>query len=224
MNDHPIDEERRLMIVSEHADPLDADEEADLALLAELLADPSTWIEPRTGLEDDVVDAVIGTTAVGAPTPASQPARPSGTRGMSRTRQMMFASLAAAAALALIFGGVAVARRTTSPDYRAHLDATGLVPGARGDAEVTHNNAGFRVLLSTHGLPRLPGGQYYEAWVKAPGEGRISIGTFSSSDGRVTLWSGESPKDATLSVTIESADNNPVSSGKRVLTGAVRPG
>src|SRR5262249_47454187 len=217
----PIDEERRLMIVSEHADPLDADEEADLALLAELLADPSTWIEPRTGLEDDVVDSVVGATAVRTPTPASRPATPHGTR---RLRRMMFTTLAAAAALALILGSVAIARRTTSPDYRAHLDATGLVPGARSDAEVTHNNAGFRVLLYTHGLPRLPGGQYYEAWVKAPGEGRIPIGTFSSSDGRVTLWSGESPKDATLSVTIESADDNQLSSGKRVLTGVVRPG
>jgi hypothetical protein len=220
LNDHPIDEERRLMIVSEHAEALDADEEADLALLAELLADPSTWVEPRTGLEDDVVDAVIGA-AGGVPTGASRPAPPHGTH---RVRRMMFMTLAAAAALALILGGVAVARRTTSPDYRAHLDATGLVPGARGDAEVTHNNAGFRVRLYTRGLPRLPGGQYYEAWIKAPGEGRISIGTFSSSDGRVTLWSGESPKDATLSVTIESADDNQLSSGKRVLTGPVRPG
>jgi hypothetical protein len=214
MNDHSNDEVRRLMIVSDRAVPLDADEEADLVLLTELLADPSTWVEPRTGLEDDVVAAVTGGGVTSVP--ASIKPR--------RGRRLMFMTIAAAAALALVVGSVVVARRSSGPDYRARLDATGLVPGARGEAEISHNNAGFRVVLYTHGLPRLAAGQYYEAWVKAPDEGHIPIGTFSSSDGRVTLWSGESPKDARLTVTIESTDENQLPSTRRVLSGSVQPG
>jgi hypothetical protein len=50
------------------------------------------------------------------------------------------------------------------------------------------------------------------------------MGTFSSSDGRVTLWSGVSPKNAMMSVTVESMDNNQSSSGRRVISGVVRGG
>ena len=50
----------------------------------------------------------------------------------------------------------------------------------------------------------------------------VPIGTFSSSDGRVTLWSGVSPDDfPTMTVTIEAADNDQASSGRRVLVGEV---
>jgi hypothetical protein len=52
----------------------------------------------------------------------------------------------------------------------------------------------------------------------------VPIGSFSSSDGKVTLWSGVSPREFnTMSVTIEATDGNPDSSGKRVLVGAVLP-
>jgi hypothetical protein len=52
----------------------------------------------------------------------------------------------------------------------------------------------------------------------------VPIGTFSSSDGRVTLWSGVSPKDFNvISVTIEAADGDQGSSGDKVLTGVVHP-
>jgi hypothetical protein len=214
MNDRSNDDVRRLMIVSDRAVPLDAEEEADLALLADLLADPSTWVEPRAGLEDDVVGAVTGTGVVSVP-PSTNP---------RLGRRLMFMALAAAAALTIVVGSVVVARRSSSPEYRARLDATGLVPEARGEAEISHNNAGFRIVLYTHGLPRLAAGEYYEAWVTAPGEGHIPVGTFSSSDGRVTLWSGESPKDARLTVTIESTDDNQLPSTRRVLSGAVQPG
>jgi hypothetical protein len=51
----------------------------------------------------------------------------------------------------------------------------------------------------------------------------VPIGTFSSSDGHVTLWSGVSPKDfPTITVTIESPDNDQESSGRRVLVGEIR--
>jgi hypothetical protein len=50
----------------------------------------------------------------------------------------------------------------------------------------------------------------------------VPIGSFSSSDGHVTLWSGVSPVDyPTLTVTIEESDGNQASSGHRVLSGDV---
>jgi hypothetical protein len=50
----------------------------------------------------------------------------------------------------------------------------------------------------------------------------VPVGSFSSSDGRATLWSGVSPKDfPTITVTIEAPDNDQSSSGRRVLVGEV---
>ena len=70
----------------------------------------------------------------------------------------------------------------------------------------------------------MPAGEYYQAWLKNSAGTLVPIGTFSSSDGRVTLWSGVSPKDfPAISVTIEAADGNQASSGNRVLVGEVHP-
>jgi hypothetical protein len=50
----------------------------------------------------------------------------------------------------------------------------------------------------------------------------VPIGTFSSSDGLVTLWSSVSPEQfPTITVTIEATDNQQGSSGRRVLIGDV---
>ena len=80
-------------------------------------------------------------------------------------------------------------------------------------------------MLDAAGLPKLPAGEYYQAWLKNAAGTLVPIGTFSSSDGKVTLWSGVSPKEfSTISVTIEAADGDQGSSGRRVLTGDVRTG
>ena len=64
-----------------------------------------------------------------------------------------------------------------------------------------------------------------KAWLKDAAGTLVPIGTFSSSDAQVTLWSGVSPATySTLTVTIEAPDNNQGSSGKVVLRGDVRPG
>jgi hypothetical protein len=77
--------------------------------------------------------------------------------------------------------------------------------------------------LKARDLPRLDGGRFYQAWLKAPGpDGRtVPIGTFSEGNGDVvTLWSGVSPvKFPTLTVTIEAPDGDQASSGQRVLVG-----
>ena len=59
MNDRPTNEQREALIANEHAGALQASEPAELSLVAELLADESMWTEPRAGLEDAVVRAIV---------------------------------------------------------------------------------------------------------------------------------------------------------------------
>jgi hypothetical protein len=58
MSERPTNEEREALIANEHTRALEPDEAAELALLADMLADGSTWTEPSAGLEDAVVEAV----------------------------------------------------------------------------------------------------------------------------------------------------------------------
>ncbi len=143
---------------------------------------------------------------------------------MSRRRRLRWAAAPAAAAIATVIGIAALTGSGTGADFTANLAATAAAPTARASVTITKNRAGFRVVLDAHGLPGLPAGSYYEAWLKDAHGTLVPIGTFSSSDGRVTLWSGVSPKEFNaMSVTIEAADGNQASSGDRVLSGEVHP-
>ena len=192
---------------------------SDGTLLAEILADEATWTEPRPGLEDAVVRAVMGSMR-------NTQARARTDHTSHRRRTGLRAGVAAAAAVAaaavttilLTLGG-------NNPDFAAQLAPTALTPRARATAEIVHTDAGFRITLDARGLPRLQPDEYYEAWLKGATETLVPIGTFSSSDGRVTLWSGVSPQEfPTLTVTIEAADGDQGSSGRRVLVGDAHPG
>ena len=221
MTDRPTNDEREKLLADARGGALEPEEAAELSLLADVLGDSSTWAEPGAGLEDAVVRAVADadaeptTTTPQAPTARSEPTR--------RRRRVLASALVAAAVIATLVATVLVTRGGTSPDYEAQLRATGSAPGAQASADITRNDAGFRITLDATGLPALRAGEYYQAWLKnAPGT-LVPIGTFSSSDGRVTFWSGVSPKDfPTLTVTIEAPDNDQTSSGRRVLVGEVR--
>jgi anti-sigma-K factor RskA len=217
MTDRPTNEERERLIADARGEPLDSREAGELPLLADVLADSSTWAEPGPGLEDAVVGAVAdaeqGTTK--PPTPVAR------RHARSRRWPRVLVSVAAAAVIATVVATVLVTRGGTSPDYKAQLTATGSAPPAHAD--ITHNDAGFEIELYAERLPALGGGEFYQAWLKNSAGALVPIGTFSSSDGRVTLWSGVSPKDfPTFTVTIEEPDNDQTSSGRRVLTGEVR--
>ena len=223
MSDVPTNEEREMLIAGDRADALEPDEAAELPLLADLLADPSTWAEPSAGLEDMIVGAV--SSAEPDTTPLVTPIA-SGTRRatLSRRRRRVMAAMAvAAAAIVILVATVLVTRGGSGPDYEAQLAATALAPGARATADISRTDAGFHVTLDARGLPRLKAGEYYQAWLKDASDTLVPIGSFSSSDDTVTLWSGVSPKRfPTISVTIESTDNDQSSSGRRVLVGEVR--
>ena len=142
---------------------------------------------------------------------APRVAAPATTRRLGR-------GIAAVIAISALTGG------GSGADFGGNLAATSTAPAARATAHITKTQAGFRVVLDAHGLPKLPAGEYYQAWLKNARGTLVPIGTFSSSDGRVTLWSGVSPKDFNLiSVTLEAADGDQDTSGRKVLTGQVHP-
>jgi hypothetical protein len=211
VNDRRNNKDREALISNEIEDELAPDEAADLELLADILGDPATWAEPSHGLEDEVVDAVVH-------------AQPRVAESKHRKRRYALPAVASVAATILILvGAVALTSGGTSADFTANLAATQLVPGASGSATVVHNAAGFRIALDAHGLKPLPPGQYYQGWLKNDAGTLVPIGTFSASDGKVTLWSGVSPKEfPKLTVTIEATDNDQTSSGVIVLAGDIR--
>jgi Anti-sigma-K factor rskA len=255
MSERPTKEEREALVAGDRAGALEADEAADLALLADLLADPSTWAEPDPGLEAAILRAVaaaepdapaaapdVAAGSVAQPNaPAARVAQPDAPSAEGepttalpsiarlpqrdagpRRRRLVLPVLAAAAAIAIVLGVVAATRSTTHNQFKSQLTATALAPAASGSAGIVRNDAGFRITLDTKGLAPLPDGKYYQAWLKNPAGTLVPIGSFSSSDGRVILWSGVSPVEYnTITVTIEATDNVQASSGQRVLVGEV---
>jgi Anti-sigma-K factor rskA len=219
MTDRPTNEEREKLLADARGGALDPQQAAELELLADVLGDSSTWAEPRAGLEDAVVRAVADaeptTTRSRTPTARSEARR--------RRRRVLASVLAAAAVIATVVATVLVTRGGTSPGYEAQLRGTVSAPRAQASADITRDDAGFRITLDANDLPAPRAGEYYQAWLKNAAGALVPIGTFSSSDGRVTLWSGLSPKDfPTLTVTIEATDNDQTSSGRQVLVGEVR--
>ena len=195
---------------------LDPEERRALDDIRVLLADPSLWEEPGSGLEADVVAAITGLAA-----PAAPPARHE-RRLLARTRL-----LAAAAAVLVVLAAGTIAIRTgqdngPAPQHFAiALSPTPLAPRASGDAKLTKTASGWRIVVHATGLTRLDHGRYYQAWLKNASGTLVPIGTFN--DARdVTLWAGVSPVDyPTLTITVEAADGNQASSGRRVLLGAI---
>jgi len=221
MTDGLTNEEREALIAGDRAGSLRPDETDELAFMAELLADPSTWVEPDASLEDAVV-AAVATADPGSNAPARPTATRSARAATTRRRRMLLSAVAVAATIAVVLGVFVATRSSSNADYAADLVATGSARSARASASITKTNAGFRVALDAHGLPVLADGEYYQAWLKNAGGTLVPIGTFSSSNGQVTLWSGVSPQQfPTMTVTIEKADNIQESSGVRVLAGQV---
>jgi hypothetical protein len=219
MTDGRTNEERRRRI-ADAGGALEPHQREELPLLADVLADSSTWAEPSAGLEDAVVQAVTDS----EPT-TTKPVTPVATiaRRAPRRRWVPASAVAAATLIAIVVGTMLVTGGGPGTDYQAQLHGTGAAPGADASVEITRTDGGFRITLDAEGLPALRTGEYYQAWLKSPTGGLVPIGTFSSSDERVTLWSGVSPRDfPTVTVTVEAADGDQTSSGRRVLEGKTR--
>ena len=133
MNERLTDAERRAMLAGDRTGTLHEhdDGDDDLGLVADLLAEPSTWSEPDPSLEDRVVRAVAE--AEPAP-PSRRPAPVSARRGpRSRGRRVLYAATAAAASVAVVVGAaVATGGGGPGTDFSARLDRHGARAGRPG--------------------------------------------------------------------------------------------
>jgi hypothetical protein len=103
------------------------------------------------------------------------------------------------------------------------VSGTPLAPNAHGNATLTKTQSGWRIELSATGLPHLANGRYYQAWLKNSAGILVPVGTFNDAQ-KVTLWSGAPVTQfRAFSVTVQQANGNPASSGKRVLVGTAHP-
>jgi hypothetical protein len=185
-------------------DPADA---PAAALLVDLLSDSPTWLEPHVALEDAVVFAV---------------GEARSRRRKSRRLFYRVAAGAAAVAAACAFVFALASHRDAHAEFKGRLSASGSQHGATGSAEIYRSRSGFRVALDAEGLTELPAGRYYEAWLADAKGTELPVGTFSSSRGEITLWSGESSGDfERMTVTLESVDDNPAPSTDIMLSGAL---
>jgi hypothetical protein len=190
---------------------------AESEALADLLAEQQRAV----ALARRAAGAVEAPAALRARIEAQRPAPRSRAR-MPRRAVLIGASATAALAVALAL--VVSNTGTSRQSFHVTLAATGLVPGAKGEATLTKTSSGWRIELDATGLPRRAGGRFYEAWLRNAAGVLVPIGTFN--EGRnVTLWAGVSPKAfTTLTVTREQADGDQASSGDKVLVGTVDTG
>jgi hypothetical protein len=213
------------------------DEEiAELAALADgsLAPERRAALEARVAESADLADrlaeqqravALAMSAAAEVEAPAALRARIDARRGMRRTRVSRRVVLIGAAA-ALVVAGVGIGlgvlgSSSSGQRFHASLAATGLAPGANGQATLTKTSSGWRIELDATGLPRLEGRRFYEAWLRRRDGVLVPVGTFNEGR-RVTLWAGVSPLNfTTLTVTRERADGNQASSGEKVLVGTV---
>ena len=141
----------------------------------------------------------------------------SSARGPFQWGRAVIALLVAAVVAAVVVGALSLRDDDSddSDDMSFALSGTGS-----GSLEIGKHPGGWRIELDTE-LPRLDGGQYYQAWLSDEAGTLVPIGTFNEGED-VVLWAGVSPLEfTTFSVTREKADGDQASSGDKVLTGTL---
>lgn len=222
------DDERIAYLAGDGSAPLDDAERRHLDELKDLLADPALWAEPGPDLEDLVVAAVAQEAtslearppAAAATTPVAEPSRPP-----RRLASRWVAGAVAVAAAILVAVALSLPEDRSTPEpLAATLVPSELAPGAHGQVTLARTDSGWRIELDATGLPRLDAGRFYQAWLKRDDGVTVAIGTFNEGQD-VVLWAGVSPRDfPTITITEESADGDPASSGRVVLSGPVTEG
>lgn len=222
------DNERIAYLSGEPVESLTPQERAELDELRALLEAPAAWEEPEAGLEDRVV-AAIAAEAARAPAssaPASSKPKPKPARTRWRPRRPGFALGGLATAAAAIAVALVLVLGNSSPaplQFAMVVSGTSLAPGAHGTGTLTKTQSGWRIELSATGLQHLSNGRYYQAWLKNAAGILVPVGTFNDAH-KVTLWSGAPVTQfRSFSVTVQQANGNPASSGKRVLVGIAHP-
>ena len=219
------DDDRIGYLAGDAVESLSARERAELDELRDLLRAPATWVEPDAGLEDRIVSAIAQEAAARTPQADRAPRPAFSIAALFRRPALALGGLASAVAAAVIIVVIATSGSSSSAPLHFAMVVTGtpLAPDAHGSASLTKTTSGWRIELSASGLPHLQNGRYYQAWLKNAAGILVPIGTFNDAL-KVTLWSGVPVTQfRSLTVTQQLANGNPVSSGRRVLTGRIVP-
>ncbi len=204
-------------------------DDALLAAVVTHLRSAQTWAGPPESLRATVLTAALAqrpAPAPPAPVESAATARPASQRVtmlVPRWRRLIWAVPAAAAAAViftlLVLGGE---RLLNSPDNGTSYSIVAGVyaPKASGTVSVGTAPGGFPIVLDAHNLPGAPIGYYYQAWLIAPGQQPVSLGTFHGrrTGQPIKLWSGVDPAGRTFSVRLQSVNAPPTPSGPVVLT------
>jgi hypothetical protein len=217
------DNDRIAYLSGEPVESLTPHERAELDELLRALGAPAAWEEPDPGLEDRVV-AAIAEEARGSVAPSASPKPARARWRLPRPTLAWSGGLATAAAAIAVALVLALGGNSSQPlRFAMVVSGTSLAPGAHGSATLTKTVSGWRIELNATGLPHLSGGRYYQAWLKNSAGILVPVGTFNDAR-KVTLWSGAPVTQfRSFSVTVQQANGNPVSSGKRVLVGIAHP-
>jgi hypothetical protein len=158
--------------------------------------------------------------------PTRAPRRRLSLGGVFRRPAFAFGGLATAVAVVAIAVVIVTSNNNNGPKplhFAMIVTGTRLAPRAKGSASLKKTGSGWRIELSATGLPHIENGRFYQAWLKNAQGILVPIGTFNDPQ-HVTLWSGVPvTKFRTLTVTIQLANGNPASSGRRVLVGRITP-
>jgi hypothetical protein len=207
--------------------PLSSADMAEARRLQSILSDDALWVEPDPSLEQRVVN-LIGSAASASPPDSGTAPVSQLTSSRSPRRRRRYTLVGIAAAIVLAAGlaiGISVAVTSSgagATKFAATLSGTQLAPGASGKATLTQTSSGWRIHLDAVGLPRLDNGRFYQAWLKNAAGTAIPIGTFNEGKD-VMLWAGVPPSDyGTMTVTRQTAQGGPASSGQVVLIGRAR--
>jgi hypothetical protein len=228
------DEDRIAYLAGDTGVSLDPAELAEMEKIRIALADEASWVEPDASLEQRIIEAVTADVASARLHPAETSRPPSQPPVVThiahhRSRRMRYSIIGIAAAIVLAVGlavGLTVGlsgQGSRAVAYSASLTGTQLEPSASGTAALTRTQSGWRIHVKATGLPRRDNGQYYEAWLKNSAGVVVPIGTFNEG-ADVTLWAGVPPSSfPTLTITRQTVQGGPASSGQVVLVGTTEP-
>lgn len=219
------DEDRIAYLAGVGDPPLSSEDLAATQRLRDILSEEALWAEPDPRLEQRVVSLIESAADA---TPPDSGTTPVTQITLHRPHMRRYTLLGIAAAVVLAVGlaiGISVAVSSSgsgATKFAATLSGTQLAPGASGKATLTQTTSGWRIHLDATGLPRLDNGRFYQAWLKNAAGTAIPIGTFNEGK-NVMLWAGVPPSAyGTMTVTRQTAQGGPASSGQVVLIGHTR--
>jgi hypothetical protein len=170
---------------------------------------------------------VVAAAPVNARGSAVPPAAAAPARRLPRRRLFTLAAGIVAFGAGTLAGWVATGLPDREPGTEVQLAGTELAPEATANGTVRDTPDGVAITLRIDLLAPAGPGEYYAAWVTGPDLEPVPIGSFHLRDGGepIELWAGvDTTQYHTITVTIESEQDGPQSSGEVVLRGTIPRG